>query len=114
MKNNPSHDLRLLKCIKEKLHSESIQLCLDDLFIKLKYDKVYGTPSNNKSKQDEVNNVTDVEIHLRKMIQNNNFKNTQTNIFSNPDFIKIGTLNIYVDIVNESNDNQQFVSLRFQ
>ena len=97
LKNNPSHDLRLLKCIKEKLHSESIQLCLDDLFIKLKYDKVYGTPSNNKSKQDEVNNVTDVEIHLRKMIQNNNFKNTQTNIFSNPDFIKIGTLNIYVD-----------------
>ena len=95
MRNNPSHDLRLIKSIKDDFRARCVTSCFDDLYKSLIFEKHYGTPSY-QSKGDEIGDVTVVEVYLRKKIQNDNFKNIQTTIFSNPNFIKMGTLNIYL------------------
>ena len=95
LRNNPSHDLRLIKSIKDDFRARCVTSCFDDLFKSLLFENHYGTPSY-QSKGDEIGDVTVVEVYLRKKIQNDNFKNIQTTIFSNPNFIKMGTLNIYL------------------
>ena len=91
--NNKSHDLKLLFEIKMILNYQPDSPILE-LFTRLKYDS-FGPKENKSTSSSEINDVMDVELFLKTLINNDLFQAKNNEYFE--DKTMLGTLRINLD-----------------